>query len=111
MVKERFCLIISLWDNNPSVEELNPEMKVYSMVLKSHFGDSCEVLCDCAWSTEEERAAHFWYSIKDEKDEFSCTLREYIERNISEVKGANPFFEINRAEFLSKWLSYWDRCS
>jgi hypothetical protein len=100
--KER-AMLISIW--NPKEEFLiNPDTIVYTMIY--HSPDAGDLWCDICWTEEQELKTHFWYGLYNRLNKLSyynMRFGKYVKIHFQEIHGMNPFWDIGRMEFLTKY--------
>ena len=101
-------MIVWIWSKNSDAINVSPNTDVTMRLFTKEFPDG--LLCDTAWTSEQEVFNHFWSSRKlnDEKIKYlKMPMKKYIFKNKKELIGMNPFWNIERLEFLEKWCQKW----
>lgn len=94
---------INPWFANSEIEGIGPKVKCYTLRLyDEHFPKG--LLCDMAWTSEDETQEHFWAKDKRDVRVEKMTVRQYLRLHLLTIRGMNPFWDLGRSEFLRRYM-------
>ena len=94
---------ISIWNVEATIDII-PTQRVFSLILAP------DILCDICYTQKIEVNSHFW--MKNTMDNetvktIELSFEEYLIKHLKEIRGMNSFWDINRLEWLTRYVRKW----
>ena len=96
---------VDIWKDT-TVDKLEPEDTVYAVTcVHDMITGAKELIFDIGFKTPESAKTFcFWFQEKDLRPKLiKMSAKDFVKMHVEKVPAMNPFFELGRLQFLTKW--------